>query len=113
MKQRIDIHFWLMILVIMSQIAAGLLVEKLWSLGIGGPVTIIGTIMIIALCVIKVLAYFDLPARWREQRLQGKAERRAAEMEDPAPEPTNETTKPLPKPEASPATEEPETPANP
>jgi len=110
MKQRIDIHFWLMILVIMSQIAAGLLVEKIWSLGIGGPVTIIGTIMIIALCVIKVLAYFDLPARWREQRLQGKAERLQAETEDPVPESTKETTKPLPKPERPAAAEAPETP---
>lgn len=111
MKQRIDIHFWLMILVIMSQIAAGLLVERVWQLGIGGPVTIIGTIMIIALCVIKVLAYFDLPARWREQRLQGKAERRQAETEVPVPESTNETTKPLPAPE-TPSGEDPETSAN-
>ena len=113
MKQHFDIHFWLMILVIMSQIAAGLLVERVWHLGIGAPVTIIGTIMIIALCVIKTLAYFDLPARWREQRLQGKAERLAAEMEDPDPAPAKETPEPLPKPEASLATEDPEKPANP
>lgn len=74
MGKRIDTPFWLMIGVLLSQIAAGLMVDRFSELDIGGPVAIIGVIMIAALCTIKVLAYFDLPARWREERLQRVAE---------------------------------------
>jgi len=79
MLKNIDTPFWLMIAVISSQIAAGLLVDHLWGMGIGMPITVVGTVMIISLCTIKLLALFGLPARWRERRLQRAAEAKGAE----------------------------------
>ena len=81
MWKRIDTPFWLMIGVLLSQIAAGWLVDKIWHLDIGGPVTIIGVVMIGTLCTIKLLAHFGLPAKWREERLRRAAEREEAERE--------------------------------
>ncbi len=68
-----------MILVIMSQILAGFLVDRFTDLGIGMPVTVVGVVMILALCFVKLLGTDSAQSLLRLRRLRKEQQNRQTE----------------------------------